>query len=244
MTDMKPAAEAGRTRITLECPTRGLLGYRNVFFTDTKGSGIMTRAFKGFEPYKGDLEGIRKGVLVSMKSGSSTLYSLDKLQARGLLFIPPGAEVYPGMIIGEHSRDNDLEVNCVEAKQLTNMRAAGSDAKAKVKAPFLERLRARHTPSAHMPVPATCASYCHHELARCHRRMPRPCCTRLCACRVLTWRHVLLQLPPPIVYALEELIPYMQPDEMAEVTPNNLRLRKQVLDSNDRKKSTKTKDLK
>jgi len=182
MTDMKPAAEAGRTRITLECPTRGLLGYRNVFFTDTKGSGIMTRAFKGFEPYKGDLEGIRKGVLVSMKSGSSTLYSLDKLQARGLLFIPPGAEVYPGMIIGEHTRDNDLEVNCVEAKQLTNMRAAGSDAKAK--------------------------------------------------------------LPPPIVYALEELIPYMQPDEMAEVTPNNLRLRKQVLDSNDRKKSTKTKDLK
>jgi GTP-binding protein len=132
MTDMKPAAEGGRTRITLECPTRGLLGYRNVFFTDTKGSGIMTRAFKGYEPYKGDLGGIRKGVLVSMKTGTATLYSLDKLQARGVLFIDPGAEVYPGMIIGEHSRDNDLEVNCVEAKQLTNIRAAGADAKAKL----------------------------------------------------------------------------------------------------------------
>merc|ERR1719231_1446349 len=127
----------------------------------------MTRAFKGFEPYKGDLEGIRKGVLVSMKSGSSTLYSLDKLQARGLLFIPPGAEVYPGMIIGEHSRDNDLEVNAVEAKQLTNMRAAGSDAKA--------------------------------------------------------------SLPPPRDFSLEEMIPYMMDDEMVEVTPTTMRLRKQIL---------------
>lgn len=178
MTDMKPAAEAGRTRITLEVPTRGLLGYRNIFFTDTKGSGIMTRMFKGYEPYKGDLEGIRKGVLVSMRSGVTTLYSLDKLQARGVLFVDPGAEVYPGMVVGEHSRDNDLEVNCVEAKQLTNIRSAGADAKAK--------------------------------------------------------------LPPPIVYALEEMIPYMQSDEMCEVTPSVLRMRKQILDSGDRKKGTKT----
>jgi len=179
MTDMKPAAEGGRTRITLECPTRGLLGYRNVFFTDTKGTGIMTRAFKGYEEYKGDLDGIRKGVLVSMKTGTSTLYSLDKLQARGTLFLDPGKEVYPGMIIGEHTRENDLEVNCVEAKQLTNMRAAGADAKAK--------------------------------------------------------------LPPPVEWSLEDVIPYLQPDEMVEVTPSNLRLRKQILDSNDRKKGTKTK---
>merc|ERR1712205_133849 len=108
MTDMRPAAELGRTRVSFECPTRGLLGYRNVFFTDTKGSGIMTRAFKGYEEFKGDIDGIRKGVLVSMKTGTSTLYSLDKLQARGVLFINPGADVYPGMIVGEHSRDNDL----------------------------------------------------------------------------------------------------------------------------------------
>jgi len=179
MTDMRPAAELGRTRVSFECPTRGLLGYRNVFFTDTKGSGIMTRAFKGYEDFKGDIDGIRKGVLVSMKTGTSTLYSLDKLQARGVLFINPGADVYPGMIVGEHSRDNDLEVNCVEAKQLTNIRSAGADSKAK--------------------------------------------------------------LPPPIEYALEEMIPYMQPDEMVEVTPSVLRLRKQYLDSNERKKMTKTK---
>ena len=181
LTDMRPAAEGGRTRITLECPTRGLLGYRNIFFTDTKGTGIMTRAFKGYEEYKGDLEGIRKGVLVSMKTGTSTLYSLDKLQARGILFVDPGVEVYPGMIIGEHSRENDLEVNCVEAKQLTNIRAAGADAKAK--------------------------------------------------------------LPPPTIWSLEDVIPYLQPDEMVEVTPSVLRLRKQVLDSGDRKKVTKTGSL-
>ena len=135
MTNMGPAAEAGRTRITLEVPTRGLLGYRSIFFTDTRGSGILTRAFKGYEPYKGDLENIRKGVLVSMKTGDTSLYSLGKLQARGELFVGPGVEVYPGMIIGEHSRDNDLEVNPVEAKQLTNMRAAGSDDKVSLPPP-------------------------------------------------------------------------------------------------------------
>lgn len=135
MTNMGPAAEAGRTRITLEVPTRGLLGYRSIFFTDTRGSGILTRAFKGYEPYKGDLENIRKGVLISMKTGDTSLYSLGKLQARGELFVGPGVEVYPGMIIGEHSRDNDLEVNPVEAKQLTNMRAAGSDDKVSLPPP-------------------------------------------------------------------------------------------------------------
>jgi len=164
MTNMGPAAEAGRTRITLEVPTRGLLGYRSIFFTDTRGSGILTRAFKGYEPYKGDLENIRKGVLVSMKTGDTSLYSLGKLQARGELFVGPGVEVYPGMIIGEHSRENDLEVNAVEAKQLTNMRAAGSDDK--------------------------------------------------------------VSLPPPRQFSLEEIIPYMQPDEMVEVTPTTMRLRK------------------
>jgi GTP-binding protein len=115
---------------------------------------------------------------VCVCSGVTTLYSLDKLQARGVLFVDPGADVYPGMVVGEHSRDNDLEVNCVEAKQLTNIRSAGADAKAK--------------------------------------------------------------LPPPIVYALEEMIPYMQSDEMCEVTPSVLRMRKQILDSGDRKKGTKT----
>ncbi|EKX44547.1 hypothetical protein GUITHDRAFT_109662 [Guillardia theta CCMP2712] len=174
MTDMRPAAESGRTRITLECPTRGLLGYRSIFFTDTRGTGIMTRAFKAYEPYKGDLENIRKGVLVSMKTGVATSYSLGKLQPRGEMFINPGVEVYPGMIIGEHSRDNDLEVNPIEAKQLTNMRAAGADEK--------------------------------------------------------------IQLTPPRDFTLEEMIPYLQPDEMAEVTPSTIRMRKQILDPNLRKR--------
>jgi len=179
MTDMSPAAEAGRTRITLECPTRGLLGYRSIFFTDTRGTGIMTRAFKGYEPYKGDLENIRKGVLVSMKTGATTVYSLGKLQPRGELFCGAGVEVYPGMIIGEHSRENDLEVNPIEAKQLTNMRAAGSDEK--------------------------------------------------------------VSLTPPREFSLEEMIPYMMQDEMVEVTPTTMRLRKQILDSNLRKRATTTK---
>jgi len=178
MLDMAPAAEAGRTRITLECPTRGLLGYRSIFFTDTRGTGIMTRAFKGFEPYKGDLDSLRKGVLVSMKTGPTTVYSLGKLQPRGELFVGAGVEVYPGMIIGEHSRENDLEVNPIEAKQLTNMRAAGSDEK--------------------------------------------------------------VQLTPPRKFSLEEMIPYMMQDEMVEVTPTTMRLRKQILDHNMRKRSTKT----
>jgi GTP-binding protein len=178
MLDMRPAAEGGRTRITLECPTRGLLGYRSIFFTDTRGTGILTRAFKAYEPYKGDLENIRKGVLVSMKTGVSTSYSLGKLQPRGELFVDPGVEVYPGMIIGEHSRENDLEVNCVEAKQLTNIRAAGADEK--------------------------------------------------------------VFLVPPRQFSLEEMIPYMMPDEMVEVTPTTMRLRKQILDSTLRKRGTKT----
>jgi len=178
MTNMVPASEVGRTRIELEAPTRGLLGYRSIFFTDTRGTGIMTRAFKGYEPYKGDLENLRKGVLVAMKPGVSTTYSLGKLQPRGELFIGDGVDVYEGMILGEHSRDNDLEVNAVEAKQLTNMRAAGSDEK--------------------------------------------------------------VFLIPPRDFSLEEIIPYMQPDEMVEVTPTKMRLRKQYLDGNERKKMAKS----
>ncbi|KAJ1488599.1 hypothetical protein T484DRAFT_1654101 [Baffinella frigidus] len=175
MTNMVPASETGRTRIELDAPTRGLLGYRNIFFTDTRGSGIMTRAFKGYEPYKGDLMNVRKGVLVAMKPGVSTMYSLGKLQPRGTLFVGEGVDVYAGMILGEHSRENDLEVNAVEAKQLTNMRAAGSDEK--------------------------------------------------------------VFLTPPRLFSLEEIIPYMQPDEMVEVTPTNIRIRKQYLDAGERKKA-------
>lgn len=169
--------QLGGTRIRMEfrVPARGLLGFRGQFLTDTRGTGIMNSTFGGYEPYKGDIPSRIKGALVSMERGKVTSYALDSLQARGEMFVGPDQEVYEGMIIGEHSRDNCLDVNPCKAKKLTNMRASGTDESAK--------------------------------------------------------------LQPPRPMTLEMCMEWIRPDELIEITPQSIRLRKKVLKANMRKKS-------
>ncbi|KAJ1564833.1 hypothetical protein HK405_013869, partial [Cladochytrium tenue] len=134
---------AGRARIVFEVPTRGLLGYPAQFKSDTSGQGVLNHLLKGYEPYKGALERPRKGSIISTAAGECTAYALRDIEPRGRLFVVPGDAVYPGMVVGEHSRDADLEVNPVKAKQLTNIRAAGKEDTIRltpVIAPGLERL--------------------------------------------------------------------------------------------------------
>lgn len=176
MKDMKPSG-GGKTRITFIGPSRGLIGYHGQFLTETRGTGIMNRVFNGYGIYKGSIPGRRNGVLISMDNGESSAYALWNLQERGKLFIGPSAKVYQGMIIGEHSRDNDLEVNPMKAKQLTNVRASGKDE--------------------------------------------------------------AITLVPPIQMSLEQALSYIQDDELVEVTPKSIRLRKTLLDSNDRKRASR-----
>lgn len=126
MTDMRPSG-GGKVRITFHAPSRGLIGYHGQFLTDTRGTGIMSRVFHSYGPYRGAIDGRHTGVLISMGNGEAVSYSLNTLEERGILFVGPGAQVYEGMIIGENSRDNDLEVNPLKAKQLTNFRASGKD---------------------------------------------------------------------------------------------------------------------
>ncbi|XP_020574333.1 uncharacterized protein LOC110020535 [Phalaenopsis equestris] len=172
--DMGPVpGNVGRTRMSLTCPSRGLVGYRSVFSTDTRGSGFMHRAFLTYSKYKGPLGNVRKGVLVSVGRGIITAHALTSLEARGILFVSPGMETYDGMIVGEHSRDADLDVNPVRTKELTNIRAPGKD----------ENVR----------------------------------------------------LSPPRLMTLEEAIGYVASDELIEVTPKVIRLRKRYLDANKRK---------
>jgi GTP-binding protein len=173
MVEMKPSG-AGKTRLVFSAPSRGLIGYHGEFLTDTRGTGIMNRVFAEYGPYRGTIEGRVNGVLIANGEGETVLYALNMLQDRGQLFVDPGVKVYQGMIIGEHSRDNDLDVNPLKAKQLSNVRAAGKD-----------------------------------EAAR---------------------------LPPPRIMTLEQAIAYIGPDELVEVTPKSIRLRKRYLDPNDRKK--------
>ncbi|KAH9791229.1 Tr-type G domain-containing protein [Citrus sinensis] len=148
--DMGPVpGSAGRTKLSLTCPSRGLVGYRSVFSSDTRGTGFMHRAFLKYEKHRGLLGNVRKGVLVSMGFGSITAHALMSLEPRGILFVPPGTETYDGMIIGEHSRDTDLDVNPVRAKELSNVRAAGKDENVKLTPPRLVtpkaiRLRKRY----------------------------------------------------------------------------------------------------
>lgn len=132
--DMRPSG-AGKTRIKFLIPTRGLIGYHSEFLTDTRGSGIMSRTFSGYEPYKGPMEGRLRGVLVSNSSGTAIPYALFFLEERGTLFSKPGDPVYEGMIIGENSKDNDLDVNPTKTKQLTNMRASGKEENIKLSTP-------------------------------------------------------------------------------------------------------------
>lgn len=164
----------GRIRMEFEIPSRGLIGFRGQFLSDTRGSGIMHISFLGFEPYKGDIPVRTRGAIVAMEGGSATGYALDILQARGTLFIKPGDPIYEGLIIGENSRENDMEVNPCKEKKLTNMRASGSDDS--------------------------------------------------------------IKLAPPRVMELETCMEWIRPDELIEVTPNSIRLRKRTLKSWMRKK--------
>jgi GTP-binding protein len=176
LVEMKPAG-AGKTRIVAHVPSRGLIGYHGEFLTDTRGSGVLNRIFHGWTAHKGPIQGRRQGVLISMENGDAVAYALWNLEERGKMFITPQEKVYEGMIIGEHSRDNDLEVNPLKGKKLTNVRASGSD-----------------------------------EAVR---------------------------LTPPTVLSLEQAIAYIDDDELVEVTPNSIRLRKRFLDPHERKRQAK-----
>ncbi len=172
--DMRPSG-GGKVRLAFLMPSRGLIGYHGEFLTDTRGSGVMNRLFAGYGPWKGPIEGRRNGVLISNADGESVHYALFYLQERGVLFIDPGEKVYVGMIIGEHSRDSDLDVNPIKEKKLTNIRAAGKD-------------------------------------------------------------DAMLLIPPRRL-ALEQAIAYVEDDELVEVTPRAVRLRKRHLDPHARKRA-------
>jgi len=174
--DMGPSG-AGKTRITLLSPSRSLIGYQGEFLTDTRGSGVLNRVFSHYEPHKGPIDQQRKGVLVSNSDGETAAYALWNLEERGVMFVGAGEKTYQGMIIGENSRSDDLDVNPMKAKQLTNVRASGKD----------ESIR----------------------------------------------------LTPPRRMTLEQAIAYIEDDELVEVTPKNIRLRKQQLNPSFRKKRTK-----
>ena len=176
LVEMKPGG-AGKTRIVAHVPSRGLIGYHGEFLTDTRGTGVLNRVFHTWSPHKGPIPGRRAGVLISMENGQSVAYALWNLEERGRMFIGPQANVYTGMIIGEHSRDNDLEVNPLKGKKLTNVRASGSD-----------------------------------EAVR---------------------------LTPHVQFSLEEAIAYIDDDELVEVTPSAIRLRKRFLDPHERKRMAK-----
>ena len=176
LVDMRPAGH-GKTRIVAHVPSRGLIGYHGEFMTDTRGNGVLNRIFHGWAPYKGAIQGRRQGVLISMENGVSVAYALWNLEERGKMFIGAQEQIYTGMIIGEHSRDNDLEVNPLKGKKLTNVRASGTD-----------------------------------EAVR---------------------------LTPPVRMSLEEAIAYIDDDELVEVTPKNIRLRKRYLDPHERKRQSR-----
>ncbi len=177
LAEMRPAG-AGKTRIIAHVPSRGLIGYHGEFLTDTRGTGVLNRVFHGWAAHKGQIPGRRAGVLISMENGQAVAYALWNLEERGRMFVGPQTDVYQGMVIGEHSRDNDLEVNPLKGKKLTNVRASGSDD--------------------------------------------------------------AVRLTPHIQFSLEEAIAYIDDDELVEVTPNAIRLRKRYLDPHERKRMSKS----
>ena len=176
LAEMRPGG-VGKTRIVAHVPSRGLIGYHGEFLTDTRGTGVLNRVFHSWSPYKGEISGRREGVLISMEAGDAVAYALWNLEERGKMFIGPQEKVYQGMIIGEHSRDNDLEVNPLKGKKLTNVRASGTD-----------------------------------EAVR---------------------------LTPATRYSLEQAIAYINDDELVEVTPKAIRLRKRHLDPHERKRQSR-----
>ena len=179
MIEMKPSS-GGKTRLVFYVPSRGLIGYQSEFLTDTKGTGVLNRIFHNYASYKGEMISKKNGALIATEPGEAVAYALWNLQDRGIMFIKPQQKVYSGMIIGENSKQGDLEVNVLKGKQLTNIRAAGSD----------EAIR----------------------------------------------------LTPPRDLTLEDMITYVGDDELVEVTPKSLRLRKKLLDSNDRKRMSRSKE--
>ncbi len=179
MQDMRPSG-GGKVRLTFHIPSRGLIGYHGEFLTDTRGTGIMNRLFLGYGPWTGPMEGRRNGSLISSENGVTVQYALWYLQERGTLFVDPGEKVYVGMILGEHSRGSDLEINPIKEKKLTNIRAAGKD-------------------------------------------------------------EAMLLIPPRRM-SLEQAIAYIEDDELVEVTPSSVRLRKRYLDPNERKRAERRSD--
>jgi len=173
LVNMTPSGE-GRLKLEFRIPSRALIGFRSQFLTDTRGTGILNVSFHGYEPYKGDIPTRNKGAIVAMEPGKITTYALDNLQSRGDFFIAPGDEVYEGMIIGENSREMDLDVNPCKTKKLTNMRSSGADDAAQV-----------------------------------------------IGAREMT---------------LETCMEWIRPDELIEVTPESIRLRKKTLKANLRKR--------
>ena len=179
MTDMRPSG-GGKTRITFSAPSRGLIGYHGEFLSDTRGTGIMNRLFEKYGPHKGKIEGRKNGVLISNGAGEAVAYALGPLEERGILFVGVGEALYEGMIIGENAKPEDLEVNPMKSKQLTNFRSTGKDD--------------------------------------------------------------AIRLTPPKIMTLEQAIAYIDDDEMVEVTPKSIRLRKAILDPNERKKAGRKKE--
>jgi GTP-binding protein len=179
MVEMRPSG-GGRLRLVFHAPTRGLIGYQGELLTDTRGTAVMNRLFHAYAPFKGEIAGRRNGVLIANEQGEAVAYALWNLEDRGPMMIEPGWKVYQGMIVGEHTRDNDLEVNVLKGKKLTNIRTTSKD-----------------------------------EAVR---------------------------LTPPIRMTLEKALAYIQDDELVEVTPKAIRLRKLILDPNDRKKAVRMKE--
>jgi GTP-binding protein len=179
MTDMRPSG-GGKTRITFSAPSRGLIGYHGEFLSDTRGTGIMNRLFEKYGPYRGPIEGRKNGVLISNGNGEAVAYALGPLEERGILFVSPGEALYEGMIIGENAKPEDLEVNPMKSKQLTNFRSTGKDD--------------------------------------------------------------AIRLTPPKIMTLEQAIAYIDDDEMVEVTPKNIRIRKALLCPHERKKASRNKE--
>ncbi|GAA4215086.1 translational GTPase TypA [Sphingomonas endophytica] len=179
MTDMRPST-GGKTRITFSAPSRGMIGYHGEFLSDTRGTGIMNRLFEKYGPHKGNIEGRKNGVLISNGAGEAQGYALGPLEDRGILFVGHGEALYEGMIIGENAKTDDLEVNPMKAKQLTNFRASGG-------------------------------------------------------------KDDAIRLTPPKKMTLEQAIAYIDDDEMVEVTPKTIRLRKRYLDPNERKRASRAK---
>ena len=178
MTDMRPSG-GGKTRITFSAPSRGLIGYHGEFLSDTRGTGIMNRLFEKYGPWRGTIEGRQNGVLISNGGGEANAYALNMLEERGILFIRPQDKLYEGMLVGENAKPDDLEVNPMKSKALTNFRVSGKDD--------------------------------------------------------------AIRLTPPKVMTLEQAIAYIDDDEMVEVTPKSIRLRKALLDPNERKKAGRKK---